>query len=145
MDDRIEIYFSYADEDEHSRKQLEKHLALMRSQGLIAEWHRRNISAGMEVSNEINAHLNSAQVILLQVRPDFMASEYCHEVEVKRAMERHRAGEACVIPVLLRPVYWKRASFSDLESLPTNGKPVTSWPNRDEAFYDIAEGIRKAI
>ncbi len=145
MDASLEVYFSYADKDEDLRKELENHLSVLKQQGLITGWHRRNISAGMEQASEINAHLNTAHIILLLISPDFIASDYCHNVEVKRALERHNAGEARVIPVVLRPVYWKGASFGELEALPANGKPVTSWSNHDEAFLAVAEGIRKVI
>ena len=77
-------------------------------------------------------------------RSDFLASDYCYDVEVKRAMERHDAGEARVIPVILRPVDWKGAPFGKLQALPRDARPVTEWPNRDQAFLDIAQGIRAA-
>ncbi|SRR6266436_2206735 len=95
--------------------------------------------------HEINIHLNSAQIILLLVSPDFLASEYCYGDEVERAMKRHEAGEAIVIPIILRPVEWEDTPFSKLQPLPTDGRPATRWRNLDEAFLDIERGIRKAI
>src|SRR5947209_11211551 len=76
-----------------------------------------------------------------------MASDHCYRVEVKRAIERHERGEARVIPVILRPVYWQGAPLGKLQALPTDAKPVTGsgWQGLDEAFYDVAEGIRKAV
>src|SRR5205823_1825905 len=114
----------------------------LRRQGLISVWHDRNISAGTEWEREINAHLNTAQVILLLVSPDFMDSDYCFSIEMMRAMERHERGEAQVIPIILRPVYWQGAPFGKLQALPTDAKHVTgpSWHNLDEAFFDVAEG-----
>jgi hypothetical protein len=144
MEARIEIFFSYAHEDEKLRNQLEKQLSLLKWQGLIASWHDREIAAGTEWVSEVNAHLNTASIILLLVSPDFLASHYCYSIEVKRAMERYEAGEARVFPIILRPVYWKKTLFGRLQALPKNAKPVTQWQNRDEAFFDIAENIRKA-
>ena len=89
--------------------------------------------------------MNSAGVILLMVSADFMASDYCWDVEMKRAMERHELGEAVVIPAILRAVDWHSAPFGKLQALPKDAKPVTSWPNQDEAFTDIAKGIRRAV
>ena len=60
-------------------------------------------------------------------------------------MERHEAGEALVIPVILRPVDWTGAPFGKLQALPRDGKPVSTWSNQDEAFADVARGIRNAI
>ncbi len=60
-------------------------------------------------------------------------------------MERHNCGEARVIPVILRPVMWEIALFGRLQALPTDGKPVNMWKNQDEAFRNVAEGIRRVV
>jgi hypothetical protein len=141
----VEVFFSYAREDEDLRDELEKHLAILKRQGVITSWHDRKIGVGKEWECEIDKHLNTARVILLLISPDFMASDYCWSVEVERAMERHKAGEACVIPIILRPVYWEDTPFDKLQALPKGAKPVTSWSNRDEAFLDVADGIKVAV
>jgi hypothetical protein len=89
--------------------------------------------------------LNAAQIILLLISSDFLASDYCYGVEMKRAIERHDLGEATVIPVILRDVDWGRSSFAQLQALPRDARPVTSWLNIDEAFADVARGIRRII
>src|SRR5947208_2258057 len=92
----MEIFFSYAREDERLRSRLEKHLSTLKQQGHISAWYDRMIGAGKEWDNEINAHLNTANIILLLISPDFMASNYCNSIEVKKALERHEAGTARV-------------------------------------------------
>lgn len=139
----IEVFFCYAHEDEVLLNTLKAHLTALVRQKLFNIWHDRNISAGTEWQKEIDKYLNVADIILLLVSPDFLASDYCYSVEIKRAMERHERGEAHVIPVILRPVYWEKAPFNKLQALPTDSKPVTRWKDRDEAFFDVAEGIRK--
>ena len=142
----IEVFYSYAHEDEELVKQLRKHLSLLKRQGVIREWYDREITAGTEWKGQIDQHLNAAGVILLLISADFLASDYCYDVEMTRALERHEQGEARVIPVLLRKVDgWQGAPFGKLQSLPTDGKPVTSWNDRDEAFADVARGIRRAV
>src|SRR5450755_1303817 len=115
MGSKIEIFFSYSHRDEIFRKKLENQLSLLKHQGLISSWYDRKILAGQEWSDEIDKHINSADIILLLISPDFMASSYCYSVEVKQAIERHERGEAYVIPVILRPVYWQRAPFGKLQ------------------------------
>ncbi len=141
----IEVFFSYAHEDEKLRDELAKHLKLLERQGVITAWHDRQITAGTEWSGQIDEHLESAKVILLLISADFLASDYCYDVELKRAMERHEAKTARVIPVIMREVDWKGASFGKLQALPKNALPVTNWSNLDQAFTDIARGIRKAV
>jgi hypothetical protein len=143
----LKVFISYAREDEALREKLEKQLAILRRQGLIATWHDRKITAGREWAGRIAAELETADIILLLVSDEFLASDYIDEVEVKRAMERHVAGEARVIPIVLRPCLWRRGTFAKLQALPTDGEPVTStkWDSRNEAFHDVAEGLARVI
>ncbi len=141
----VELFISYAHEDERLCKQLLKHLASLKREGLLNGWYDRDISAGEEWHGEIVAQLRQSTIILLLVSPDFIESDYINNIEVKEAMERHEAGIARVIPVILRPADWKYAPFGKLQALPTDARPVTSWRNRDRAFLDVVQGIRKAI
>src|SRR5437879_4929725 len=135
---RVTVFYSYAHADEELRNQLEKHLSLLRQQGIIAEWHDHQIVPGAEWAHEINIYLTSAAIILLLISPDFLSSDYCYSIEMRRALDRHETGEARVLPILLRPVYYEGAPFEKLKVLPSNGKPITSWLNSDEAFAEVA-------
>jgi TIR domain len=141
----IEVFISYSHKDEALREQLGTHLSLLRRQGIIDEWHDRRIGAGQEWAGAIDDHLNNAAVILLLVSADFLASDYCYDVEMTRALQRHDSGDACVIPVILRSVDWRGAPFARLQALPKDAKPVKAWSDEDEAFTDVASGIRKAV
>src|SRR6266568_1087976 len=141
----VEVFYSYAHEDEAFRNELEKHLSLLRRQGLITAWYDRLILSGTDWAQAIDEHLERASVILLLISADFLASDYCYGIEMKRALERHQANEARVIPILLRPVDWNSAPFGYLQALPTDAKPITTWRNRDAAFTDVAAGIRRVI
>ncbi|MBA2680255.1 MAG: TIR domain-containing protein [Ktedonobacteraceae bacterium] len=143
----LEVFYSFAEADEPLREELEKHLALLRHEKLITTWHSRQVSPGQDLSEALDSHLNSASVILLLVSADFLASNYCYGVEMRRAMERHHSAQpARVIPILLRPVdAWQRTPFGQLQPLPANGVPITQWPDRDEAFSQVAAGIRAAL
>lgn len=139
------IFFSYSHADENLRDQLEKHLVALQRQGIISSWHDRRIAAGTELAGAIDGHLDAADVILLLISPDFIASDYCYEREMKRAMERHREGEARVIPVILRPCDWKDLPFGTLLATPRDGRAITMWPNSDEAFLDVVTSINRAL
>ena len=141
----ISLFYSYSKRDKALREKLETHLSLLQNQGVISGWHDRGIEAGTEWDGAISRNLEEAGIILLLVSADFLATRYCWDVEIKRAMERHDEGTARVIPVILRPVdAWQTAPFGKLQALPEKGKAVTTWKNKDEAFTDIARGIRKA-
>lgn len=135
----------YSHKDEKFRDALATHLSLLKRQGVIKEWYDRKITAGEEWGNAIDEHLEVADIILLLVSPDFISSDYCWGKEMIKALERHDAGKARVIPIIVRPVNWSGAPFGRLQALPKNAKAVTLWANRDSAWVDVASGIAKAI
>lgn len=137
----IRIFYSYSHADLQFRKELQKRLSVLRRQRIIMEWHDRKIAAGSDWSKEVSWNLEAAHVILLLVSPDFIASDYCYEVEMKRALEKHENGEAKVIPIILRPVDWSATPFGKLQALPKDGKPISTWGRRDSAWKEVARGI----
>jgi len=141
----IEVFISYAHEDRGFVEELEKHLGILKRQQIISSWYDGNIVPGSEWESQIMQHLNHAQIILLLISVDFINSDFCYSTEMTQAIARHDAGNACVIPILLRPTDWKGAPFDKLEMLPTDAKAVTRWLTHDDAFEDIVQGIRRAI
>ncbi|MGK4004724.1 SIR2 family protein [Sorangium sp. So ce1036] len=141
----IEVFFSYSESNRDLRDKLETHLAILKRKGVIRGWHDGEIGAGEERDRALAEHLEAAKVILLLISADFLASDFCYDVEMQKAIERHERGEARVIPVILDACDWEGAPFGRLASLPRGGRPVTSWVNQSEAFTDIAKGIRKQV
>ncbi len=134
------LFFSYSHLDESYRDQLEVHLAALKRQGLISTWHDRRITVGSHLGQAIDAKLEAAEIILLLVSPDFIASDFCYDREMTRAIERHERGEARVIPVTVRPCDWHPLPFGKLVATPRDGKAISTWPNLDEAFLDVVHG-----
>jgi uncharacterized membrane protein HdeD (DUF308 family) len=141
----LRVFCSYAHEDEERLNVLREWLRGLERQGLINWWHDRQIVPGWEWEEAIDKNLRTAEVILLLVTPDFMASDYVYEKEIDRAIERHERGEARVIPIMVRPADWEWASFGKLQALPKDAKPITTWLNQDEAWLDVIRGIRRAV
>ncbi len=141
----LELFYSYAHTDEDLRGKLEKHLAALQRAQLISGWSDRKILPGTEWAAEIQAAMERAGIILLLISADFLASEYCFNIELPFALKRHQTGSAIVIPVLLRPVEWRDTPFAVLQALPDGARAVTLWPNQDEAFADIAARLRERI
>lgn len=141
----IEVFISYSHKDESLKDDLYIHLANLTRQGKIKPWQDRAIEAGTEWDGEIKARLESAGIILLLITPRFIASEYCFDKEMQRAMERHAAGTARVIPIIMKPCDWQDTPFSKLQVLPKDAKPVTSWSDQDEALLNVVQSIRRAV
>ncbi len=141
----LKLFYCYAREDKTFRDELDRHLSNFKRRYNIINWSDQEILPGTKWRKEIDAQLDTAHIILLLISAHFMASNYCYTVEMKRALERHEARSACVIPILLRRVDWKDAPFSVLQALPTDAKPIAQWHDPDEAYYDIVQGIEKAV
>ncbi len=138
------LFFSYSHADEALRDQIEKQLAMLKRQGVIETWHDRRIGAGEEWAAAIDQHVETDDIILLLVSLDFLASDYCYDREMLRALDRHEAGEAVVIPVILRACEWHGAPFGKLQAVPKNGTPVTLMPDLDSALLEVAQAVRAA-
>lgn len=141
----VNVFVSYAHRDERLREELDKHLSSLRRSAAIASWHDRRICPGDDLDREVDQHLSSAEVVLLLISPDFINSDYCYRREMRAALKRHADGLTRVIPIILRPVDWLATPIGKLLALPRDGKPVTIWHRRDEAFLDIARGVRRAV
>jgi tetratricopeptide (TPR) repeat protein len=144
----LQVFISYSHKDEELRQEFVKHLRQLKRDGLIEDWHDREITAGSEWEGRIDQHLNAADIIVLLISPDFVASEYCYGIEMKRALERHAAGKARVVPVILRPSDWLTSPFAKLNALPKDALPVVDWPTQDPKLHDhgflnVVEGLRR--
>src|SRR5262249_36102426 len=138
------IFLSYEPEDEAHRKALESHLSALKRSGAVELWHAGKLLGGEDREKAIDEHLASAQIILLLVSADFLGSD-AQDREMKRAMARHEAGTARVIPIIVRPCGWKDTPFAKLQALPKDAKPVTKWSNAEEAWLEVVQAIRRAV
>jgi hypothetical protein len=139
------LFYSYSSDDERHVVRLEEHLALLKRQSSISTWYSRKIMPGDDWDESIARQIDLAKIFLLLVSPAFMASEYIWLKELRPALVKFERNEARIVPVIVRPVDWHSAPFGKFQALPTAGRPVTSWGNRDEAWADVARGIRLLV
>ena len=139
----ILLFYSYAPEDASHYAELERHLKpLHRS---VAAWHVGMAAPGTDATREAAKHLDEANIIIVLVTANYLSSDLLYFGELKRAMERHDGDEARVIPIIVRHCDWDIAPFAKLKPLPSGGTPVSGWSDRDEAWTDVAKGIRRGI
>jgi hypothetical protein len=141
----IRLFVVCADTDDPYLREFEKHLSTLQRQQLIDTWHQGRTAAGDDLSAQISMHLDQADIIVLAVSADFIASDYIHDVQLVRAIQRHTEGSARVIPLLLRPVSWRLTSFGHLSPLPRDGRAVDMWPHKDEAWLDVVNEIERIV
>jgi hypothetical protein len=140
-----QLFISYSHADEPHRRALETHLALLQRQGVLALWHDRKILPGAQLSAEIDEHLRAADVVLLLISADFLASDYCFDKELALALQLQASGHTHVVPIILRPCDWHSAPFGSLLAVPRDGKPITTWADHDEAWADVAASLRRLL
>lgn len=141
----VRLFYSYSHADEIHRKELEKHLSILKNKGFIDDWHDRKINAGENWSDEIERKMDDADIILLLFSPDFIASVPCQK-EVKKALQLNMQKGKIFIPVILRDCAWQDIdSIRNIMALPKDGKPIKTWADKDKAWKDVYEGIKKQV
>ncbi len=137
----LHIFYCHADQDKKFYYDLIAHMSNLKQQIHFTSSDNYMVFPGRNWEKEITTHINNAEIIILLISPDFMASNQCYGI-MQYALKKQVVDKTCVIPILLRPGDWKYAPFSHLQVLPTNRKPISQWRNHDEAFAEIAEQIR---
>ncbi|WP_320053790.1 TIR domain-containing protein [uncultured Acetobacteroides sp.] len=143
----INIFFAYSREDSALRDRLDKHLSGLKRKNYVNTWYDGKIDAGKEWEKEIDTNLSKADIVLLLISADFIASDYCYDVEMTKAISRHEKGDAVIIPIILNPCDWSDLPFSKIQGLPQNGKPITSthWENSEIALNEVAKSIKDIV
>lgn len=139
---KLNLFISYSHEDEELKTKLDKHLIMLKRLNKIDVWSDHKLIPGQEWDEEIKNELAKSHIILLLISADFNNSEYIWEKELAVALQKHQEGTARVVPVILRKCEWQEMPYAKIQALPRGAKPVTAFPDNDEAFSQIAAGIR---
>lgn len=140
--ERLRLFVSYSHIDKEMKDRLVRHLRPLEHENLVEVWADHEIKAGDDWDREIAKKLSQADIVLTLVSIDFINSKYCYDIELEKALEREAAGDATVIPVVLRSCLWTKSPLGRLKALPTDGKAVTTWHDIDEALTVVAAGVR---
>lgn len=141
----LRLFYSYSAKDERLQDELDTHLKILEQQNLILPWHEHCILPGDDIADAMDDQLNRADIALLLISADFLASKYCQQSELQRLMDRHAQGDVWIIPIVVRTADWQSTPLGQLKCLPTDGKAVTLWGDRDAAWFNVETGIKKAI
>lgn len=141
----MKAFISYSHRDSEALGRLHVHLAPLRREGRLEAWFDREILAGDELDDEIKEQLESCELFLLLVSPDFLNSDYCVDTEMTRALERHDAGDARVVPIIVEPCDWTSSRLRALKALPKDGKPVSDWTNPNTAYLNVVQELRRIL
>ena len=141
----ISVFLSYSHKDEEYKNELDKHLTPLRKNGKISTWNDRKLLPGSRLDETIKEELRKSDIIILLVSADFINSNYCYETEMKQAIEKAKRGECNIIPVIVRPCMWEETPLKDFLLLPKDGKPISKYEDKDEAYLEVARGLSRII
>ena len=139
------VFISYSHADEKYREQLEKHLSTLKRNKIISVWHDRKILPGINWTEEIDENLPDSEIVLFLISSDFIASEYCYAIEMKTAIEQYKRNKSLIVPIIIRSCDWKDIEIGQYQVVPTNGKPIILWKDKDEAWLDVVQQLKNLI
>lgn len=131
--------------DEEYKKELDKHFAPLRNNGRVETWNDRKLEAGSRLNEIIQEELNTSDIIIFMLSSDFLDSYYCYDIEMKKAIEREKRGECKIIPVIVRACMWDETPLKNFLAFPKDGKPIEQYERKDDAYLEIAKGVRKIV
>ncbi|MFK8015916.1 MAG: SUMF1/EgtB/PvdO family nonheme iron enzyme [Gammaproteobacteria bacterium] len=141
----LRAFFSFSSINDAHRIELEKHLSALRRQGLLESWSFRKILPGADWQQEEQDALETAEIFIPLITANFLASDHCNDIELKRAIERYEAGHTLVVPVIVEPCDWEHPPLNAFQALPEHAKAITEWDNPAQAWAKVASGIRAVI
>lgn len=142
---KAKVFISYSSRDARQHDELTVRLKPLRSEGLVETWSDRCLVAGEEWDKTIRRELEEADVIVLLWSAQFEATDYIQGVEIKRAAERAKAGDAVVVSIILEKCGWERSTLAKYAVLPRKGRPIRNAQPQRDAWYEVQEGLRKVL
>lgn len=143
MSNPLKLFISYAREDKDFKDTLIKHLRPLERKGIIQSWHDGVIDAGEEWEEDLKKQLQTSDVLIFLVSPDFADSDYIDRVEIKGAVERYKNGGVAIVPIWIRPLAFPDDFLNKFQALPQDRKPISKWADKDEAWVDVVQRLKK--
>ena len=140
-----EIFLSYSHKDESYKDEFVKHLSGLKRLNIIDIWDDRQVKIGDKWDEKIKKHLSDSDIVFFLMSPDFLASEYINDTEIKNTIERHNKNEVRIVPVFVRPCDFKSSILSDFQGVPRDSKYISLWDNQDSAFVQIIQELKKIL
>lgn len=137
----LKLFISYSHKDDEYRKTLEKTLSILKREKILLTWSDRKLLPGDDWINKISEEIKTCDIFIPLLSQDFIASDYCYDVEMKMALSLHDKGSLLIVPIVIRPCAWKNSTFSNFQLLPSAGLPVTKWENIDDAWVNVYDGL----
>lgn len=148
----MKTFISYCHADEWLKNEFLAAISSLIKSKKITVWHDRLINPGGVIDKEIDEKLNESELMILMISHDFLASDYCFNIEFKRALERYKDGTMKIVPVIIRDCDFSIDPLNKFNFLPNDAKPVNPEGAkkednelRDKNWRSVCSGLRKVI
>jgi len=145
INNNMNAFISYSHNDTAMLDLLHKHLVQLQRERIISTWTDNEIPACGSLNSNISTALNNSNIFIALLSPDYIASNYCYENEFQKALEMQEQDGIIIVPIILEPCDWLNTPFKEFKALPKDGKPVSTWENKNTAFLDVIQNIRKLV
>lgn len=138
----MKAFISYSHVDSRYLDRLHVHLTQLQREGIITTWTDNDILPGGKLDTEISGSLQSSDIFIALLSPDYISSNYCFEKEFEKALEMQEDDQIIIIPIILENCDWLNTPFKQFKALPKDGKPIAEWNNENTAFLNVIQEIR---
>ncbi len=141
------IFISYSRKDAAWLERLQPYLKASLRQCQYSLWDDRGIKTGTDWFDEIGKAIAAAQVAILLVSIDFLASEFIEKHEVKPLLERAERGELTVFLIPVRYADWEDQPFAKFQAATDPTKPLAGMSDheQDVTLTQIAKKLKKHL
>jgi internalin A len=143
----LELFYSYSHRDVDLRDELETHLSMLKRQKVISGWHDRGILPGEEWGGEIDEHLKTADLILLLVSPNFLASDFITENELQPLLEDAKRDGVTILWVAVSACLYKETEIANYQAANNPDRPLNTLRPAEvnKQLVNICEQIKSAL
>lgn len=144
---RSGVFISYSHKDARWLERIRIMLTpLVRTQEIFV-WDDTKIKPGTKWKQEIANAIDGAQVALLLVSPNFLASGFVADKELPPILNASREKGLVVIWALVSACLYKKTPIAEYQAAHSTARPLDSLtlPRRNEALLAIAEAISAAV
>lgn len=146
-DSRARIFISYSHADSEWARLLEIHLRpLIKSRDLTV-WDDTKIQTGSSWREEIVSAIEQADVAVLLVSPDYLASDFILDAELPTLLRAAEERGLRIIWVAIRPSLFDDTAIAQFQAANDPNAPLSELNSsqRDRAFVNIARRISESV
>lgn len=139
------VFLSYSHQDEKWKERVSKHLLVL---GEPEVWDDRQINLGTDWLPAIESAIKSADIAILLISVDFLASNFIRTQEVPRLLERRQSEGLVVIPVIVHPCAWLAVDWlARIQCHPKDGKALSRGKKAqvEQDLADLAMKLREKL